>query len=250
MAGAAVIFGLVLAGAGALVVLDAERGAAPATGVVVDLPARPATTEPAVLQPAPLPVETVQPIEAPATAVEPAPLPQLAAQPGLMVALDGLAWNEGLADVAHRALPSGLAFVVPVAHPAYRERLGAWRSAGRDVLLLTDDDTETARLLEDHPAAAGVVVDRRVLHARRDPAPRPIRDLDAAVMDYAGFTAGLREATVDARALPPPVLLIQLYPGLVPQLQAWLDQLERGGVRLWRPMELAETADTEPRVVP
>ncbi|MFW5833446.1 MAG: hypothetical protein ACOCYE_05040 [Pseudomonadota bacterium] len=241
LAGAAVILALVAAAAGWLAVLERDIPPAPSPPVTVALPERPApeATRSAPPDPVETPRETAQ---APADeeASPPPDEPVAAPVPGLVLALGGLAWNPALAEIAHRAMPAEIAFTVAVDHPELSEHIGAWRDLGRDVLLRAPGEADVDALLARHPGAAGVVLDGRRLEPRRGSEGLAVRSLDASLMDYTGFARALREVMQAARDLPPPVVVIELYPGLVPQLQGWLEQLDAAGYRIWRPLELGE----------
>ncbi len=242
LAGVAVIVGLVVASVGGLTLMERRPVPPPGPGYTVALPAVPvADVEPPEVAAAPdEPAATVDDVP-PTGAAEPeAPAVAEPMEPTLVVALGGLGWNEQLADIAHRALPTSVAFTLPSDHPAVQQRMGTWRQQGRDVVLVSGDPNEVEALLAAHPAAAGVLVADADLHTRRDPEPWPARYLDASTTDPQGFTAALREATEQARNAPPSIVVIELYPGLVPQLATWMDQLQQGGYRLVRPIDLAE----------
>ncbi len=244
VAGVALVLGLVVAGVGGLAVLEREGAGPESPAYRIALPPLPEAGAEAEVADAAAPPAEETAAEAPPDPVveaapEPAPEPAI---PTLVVALGGLGWSEQLADLAHRALPPAVAFTLASDHPTLQERMGHWRQQGRDVILESPDgaDAEVERLLTAHPASAGILVDGAALHTRRDPAPWPARHLDASLTDPAGFTAELRAVTEWARVEPPAVVVIELYPGLVPQLVAWLDRLQDGGYRLLRPIDLAE----------
>jgi hypothetical protein len=267
----------VAAGAGALLALQRDPVPQPAPAYTIAVPPPPvpaafapppapaveppaasieAPAEPAVVEPLPDPPEVTaapeanEPVadaaqvaegEAGAPVAEAPRDPVLAAVPRLVLVLDGVAWNPSLADLAMQALPPEVGFVLPADHPEAATRLGAWRMHGRDVLL-AGDNGGTDALLDAHPGASGVLVDAGLVHRRLEgEGELEVRRLDPALLDAAGFTAGLREVTERARLEPPPIVVIDLYPGIVPQLVAWLDQLAKGGYRLVRASRLQET---------